>query len=98
MTEPQFETRGLHNWRNLFRKPNGYEWTIFVMLLLAMLLSYTYNKETAQCRTALQDIPKTACQICSIQTERAVSSNAEPQITPPLFDTLNLSEDSSKRG
>jgi hypothetical protein len=54
---PYIETRGLHNWKNLFKWPNGYEWTILVMIALSIFLGYAYQHDTAICRDTLNNLP-----------------------------------------
>lgn len=44
---PYIEKRGLHNWKNLFRKPTILEWTIFFLLILALLLGWTYQHDVS---------------------------------------------------
>lgn len=71
-TQPKtFEKRGLHNWRNLFKKPNGYEWTILFMLILGGMIAYSYKVETQLCRDTLNELEITACKICQAQTDIA---------------------------
>lgn len=53
---PYIEKRGLKNWRNLFRKPTISEWTILVMLILAMFMGWAYQIDTAQCRESLSNL------------------------------------------
>lgn len=42
---PYIEKKGLHNWRNLFRKPTLYEWVILVMILMAVFMGLAYSSE-----------------------------------------------------
>lgn len=51
---PYIEKRGLHNWKNLFRMPNNYEWTILIMLLLGIFMGVIYGSEVSECRKCLQ--------------------------------------------
>jgi len=51
--------RGLHNWKNLFRKPNMYELVILFMLVMAILMAYVYKHDVGEClyiREHLEDI------------------------------------------
>lgn len=63
----QIEKRGLHNVKNLFKKPTLEQWTIFILLLLSIGMALQFKVETQECRDALVALPSTACQICSIQ-------------------------------
>lgn len=47
---PYIEKRGLHNWKNLFRKPTLYEWVILFMTLMALFIFWAYQQDMAECR------------------------------------------------
>ena len=47
------EKRGLHNWRNLFRKPNLYEWLILFMILMSLFISWAYQRDISLCREVI---------------------------------------------
>lgn len=47
---PYIERRGLHNFKNLFRMPNLYEWTILFMLFLTLFGAYAYKMDIQTCR------------------------------------------------
>lgn len=51
---PYIEKRGIHNWRNLFRKPTLYEWTILFMMFGFIVIGYLYMVETKECKTCLE--------------------------------------------
>lgn len=40
---PYIEKRGTHNFKNLFRKPNIYEWTILAMMILVLGMFFVYS-------------------------------------------------------
>lgn len=63
---PYIEKRGLHNWKNLLRKPNLQEWIILTMLVLGLFLSWAYTRDVSQCQELIENIEATACQICNI--------------------------------
>lgn len=44
------ESRGLHNWKNLFRKPTLQEYIILFLLLMFCVMGYFYSLETKICR------------------------------------------------
>ena len=52
---PYIEKRGLNNWKNLFRRPNLLEWTIFIMLLLSLFMGWAYKHDTELCRSYIQE-------------------------------------------
>lgn len=52
---PIIKKRGLHNWKNLFRWPNGYEWTILIMLAFVLIIAYSYKHETALCKYTVEN-------------------------------------------
>lgn len=47
---PYIEKRGLHNWKNLFRKPLLLEWIILIMLILTLFMAWAYGHDTQVCR------------------------------------------------
>lgn len=47
------EKRGLHNWKNLFRKPTFSEWIILALLLLGLFIAYAYQHDISACREYL---------------------------------------------
>lgn len=61
---PYVKKRGIHNWRNLFRKPNNYEWTILFMLLMAGFIMWAYQEDTSQCRNTLKNLDGICSQYC----------------------------------
>ena len=61
---PVIEKRGLHNWKNLFRKPNIYEWTILVMILMSLFIFWAYKEDVSVCQDFLNNREGVACMIC----------------------------------
>jgi len=41
---------GKSKWKNLFKKPNYYEWTILVLIILALLTAWAYYHDIKTCR------------------------------------------------
>lgn len=72
--------RGLHNWRNLFRKPNLLEWTILFMLIMVLFITWAYQRDTALCRELIDNFEDKACQVCGLQIKNA---------TNPMFNEEN---------
>ena len=52
---PYIERRGIHNWRNLFRKPTVNEWTILFMLILSFFLTLAYQRDVALCQEIIKN-------------------------------------------
>lgn len=51
---PLIETRGLHNWKNLFRKPTASEWLILIMLAMMLFLAWAYQHDIKTCQEYIQ--------------------------------------------
>ncbi len=51
---PYIEKRGQHNWKNLFRKPNVYEYTIFFMMMMSFFLAFAYYIDINNCQETLR--------------------------------------------
>jgi hypothetical protein len=47
---------GVHNWRNLFKKPTTDDWIILIMLILIMFTTYSYKHDTDICRETMKNI------------------------------------------
>lgn len=47
---PYISKRGIHNWKNLFRWPNSYEWTILAMMILMIISTYAYQRDINVCK------------------------------------------------
>lgn len=52
---PYIEKRGIHNWRNLFKKPTVQEWTILFMLILMFFLTLAYQRDIALCQEIIKN-------------------------------------------
>lgn len=61
---PYIEKRGLQNWRNLFRKPNMLEWTIFFMLVMGLFIAWAYHNDISQCQEVINQINEDPCYYC----------------------------------
>lgn len=61
---PYYETRGLKNWKNLFRKPTLMEGTVFIVLILMLFGGWAYNSDTKSCRDTLENLPTEVCEAC----------------------------------
>ena len=47
---PYVEKKGLHNWKNLFKKPTMSEMIVLVMLIMALFLWWTYSHDIKECK------------------------------------------------
>ena len=47
--------RGVHNWKNLFRKPNLYDWTILFMLIMGLFIAWSYQHDIQACREYIKE-------------------------------------------
>jgi len=74
---PYIDKRGLDNWKNLFRRPNLLEWTIFIMLLLALFMGWAYTRDF---KVYEQNIQQNCCEICSSQLNFAESIPENPML------------------
>lgn len=61
---PYYETRGIKNWKNLFRKPTLMEGTLFILMILMLFGAYAYNLDTKKCRETLKNLPTEVCEAC----------------------------------
>jgi len=52
---PYVEKKGLHNWKNLFRKPTLYECVILIMLLMALFMWWAYSHDMEECRKIVEE-------------------------------------------
>lgn len=80
------EKRGLHNWKNLFRKPTLQEWTILFMLIMALFISWAYQRDIELCRQALENIDE----ICMEYKTVYVQSNSSNTVSDINFSELNF--------
>lgn len=42
--------RGLHNWKNLFKKPRFSDWMILFMLIMVLFVAWSYSHDIKACR------------------------------------------------
>jgi len=79
------ERKGLHNWRNLFRKPNSYEWTILVMMLMVFFIAFSYQSEVRSCKEFIANpsaygyVPR-------------IIENSNSQFTNKFDSSINITE------
>jgi hypothetical protein len=90
------QKRGLHNWRNLFKKPTFQDWIIMFMLIMVVLMGYAYKSETEQCRAVLQNLPVIACDYCNQLTRNFTDTTLNILDIPYINQTGDLNENRSK--
>jgi len=56
---PYIKKRGLHNWKNLFKKPTLMEWTVLFMIIMALFIAFAYQQDTKLCREAMENLDAT---------------------------------------
>lgn len=89
---PYIQKRGLHNWKNLFRKPNLQEWIILIMITMAMFIGWAYNHDISQCREFLLTFEDKACIYCNNQVEQASKGNSPQGLN---ISQININEENS---
>lgn len=52
---PYIEKKGLHNWKNLFRKPTLYEWVILIMVVMALFMAWAYSYDVGECKKIVKE-------------------------------------------
>lgn len=53
--KPKLE-RGIHNWKNLFRKPTLNDWITLFMIAMVLVAAWAYNYDTKTCRQTLNNL------------------------------------------
>ena len=56
--------RGVHNWKNLFKKPTLSDWIILFMLVMVLFIAFAYQRDIQACRDFYED---NSCELCSNQ-------------------------------
>ena len=51
---PYIEKKGIHNWKNLFRKPTLNEWVILILMITGLFMGWAYSRDTALCRETIE--------------------------------------------
>jgi len=49
------QTVGLHNWKNLFRKPTIDDWITLFIIMMVLFSLYAYKQDTALCRQYIKE-------------------------------------------
>lgn len=82
--------RGLHNWKNLFRKPSMSDWITLFIILMVLVGAYAYNIETKQCRETLSNLDS-VCMKYNTPTPTGPGQLSVDNVTMAI-QSLNLSE------
>lgn len=64
----------LQNIKNINKKGDKRDWTIFIMLVLGILMAWRYQVETQVCRDTLTKIPMIACEYCDSIRDAAIKN------------------------
>lgn len=80
---PYIEKRGLHNWKNLFRRPTLLEWTVLGMLILVLFMTFAYQSDIKACQSNCD-------QICLARLTNSLVTN------PNYTTTLILKEETNQ--
>ena len=86
---PIQEKKGLHNWKNLFKKPTLQDCIIFFMLVMMLFVAWSYSHDINACREFYQE---NSCDICN---EERFGDN--PQANNPLGNLI-IKEDLESDG
>jgi len=90
------EKRGLHNWRNLFRKPTISEWTILFMLLLVGFMGWAYQEDVSTCTETLTNLDSVCIKYCESEFQNAQANITFSKFTDTIIKadnkTLNAEE------
>ena len=89
---PYYESRGLKNWKNLFRKPTLMEWTLLLVIVLGLFGAWAYLSDTENCRETLENLPREVCEACE---EFHINKAKYDLENPPIegFGDLNFLND-----
>lgn len=82
---PYIEKKGLHNWKNLFKKPTLMEWTILVMIIMSLFIAWAYTQDVQACSEWIPKIQTQACSICNDQLNAGTEKYIELNLTNLKF-------------
>jgi hypothetical protein len=68
------EKRGLHNWKNLFRKPTFLEWVIFFMIVMVLFMAWAYKHDIESCQDFVKAVNENPCAYCKVQVNPSLSN------------------------
>jgi len=77
---PRIEKRGMHNVKNLFRKPNLNEWLVFFCIVMCLTLTVAYKMDMRACNEQVNDIldnPHKYSQIINWSNNNEIQGNSE---------------------
>lgn len=75
---PIIEKRGMHNWKNLFKKPKLQDIIIFIMLVMVLFGAWAYQHDVEVCQNTIEH-PDELCQAyCEIQlSNQTLNTNTQ---------------------
>ena len=83
---PYIETRGLKNWKNLFRKPTMRDLLILIILAGVLLSAWSYKHDIQTCQDTLENLPREVCEACSL------FMSMKDEYDEDIFDDFNYSK------
>lgn len=87
---PYIDSRGVKNWKNLFRKPTGRDWMLLFVIVLFLFGAWAYKHDTATCRETLENLPTEVCEACMEFQSKVNESSIGSQSESEFNWTLNL--------
>jgi|24BtaG_2_1085350.scaffolds.fasta_scaffold00173_3 hypothetical protein len=94
---PYVSKKGLHNWKNLFRRPTLNEWIILFMIITALFLGGAYRHDVSECREFLSNINNNACGLCDSQLESFKQQELD-YLQPGQNISFNINEENPNLG
>lgn len=85
------EKRGFHNFKNLFRAPNLYEWTILFMLFMAGFIAWAYMADISRCQETLENLDGICIEYCSSEF-RVAEANEQARQEFTKLGEINYSQ------
>jgi len=67
--------------KKLFGRPKGNDWFILFMLVMLLVVAYTYNYETATCRETLRNLPVICGQYRNVLSNESSLTQGYPSLT-----------------
>ena len=78
-------TRGLHNWKNLFKKPTFNDWFTLFIIIMIVFMAWAYQHDTQVCRDSVAIIQDNACKLCTGR-EMMMNNTGEHLLPTPILN------------
>ena len=76
--QPYQTTVGLHNWKNLFRKPTLDDFLTLFIIILVIAAYFAYQSDTKTCRETLNNIKNICAQYCLGIAQETIHGTIDP--------------------